>query len=376
MILLICAAVPATAAKVGPEFVVSTKALNSAIAPLSSGGFVVVWRGDDPRFPIIGQRYTKAGAKLGASFVVVGNAPEKVKPAVAGLQNGGFVVAWDAPDANGLGSWVQAYNVNAVKVGAKVRANSVTVGDQFGPSVVGLKNGTFVVMWTSNGQAGSSSGVFGQRFTAAGVKQGAEFRAYTTVLNGTHQFPCISALSGGGFVAVWRSSTGTSGQRFDPTGGKVGNEFQVNTANEGLLQHPVVAGLSTGGGFVVAREVQGATLDILAQRYNANGVKVGGSFRVHPSAGENQFDPAITGLTNGGFVVVWSHSFSNHLAHGRLYNANGVAVGGTFRLNSSVVPIDASPAVGPLRGGAFIATWQGSAPNAVFVVRGQRFDGR
>src|ERR1044071_4015103 len=105
----------AEAGKVGSEFIVSTTALSSAIAPLPNGSFLVVWRGDDPKFAILGQRYGSNGAKVGDPLIVTPTSHEKAAPAVAGLPNGGFLVVWDAADSNGLGSFVQRYGANGAK---------------------------------------------------------------------------------------------------------------------------------------------------------------------------------------------------------------------------------------------------------------------
>jgi hypothetical protein len=294
---------------------------------------------------------------------------------VAGLPNGGFSVVWDAADSNGLGSFVQRYGANGAKAGGKIRANAFATGDQFGPTVAGLKDNSFVVMWTSNGQGGSPSAIYGQRFTSTGGKFHPEFRVDSTLPGGFHQFPSVSALTDGGFVAVWRSFNGTSGQRYNANFATVGGEFQVNTTNEGLLQHPVVAGLKDGG-WVVIREVSTDTRDIIGQRYTKTGAKTGPTnFPVNKTKAGEQFDPAVAPLTNGGFVVVFADGTSTRSALGRLYAANGTPGTANIKLNSTVVPIDASPAVGPLANGAFVATWQGSASTGVFIVRGQRFDG-
>jgi hypothetical protein len=59
--------------------------------------------------------------------------------------------------------------------------------------------------WGSDGQDGSGSGVFGQRFSASGSRVGAELQinSYTTGFQGR---PAVAADAGGNFVAVWSSS--------------------------------------------------------------------------------------------------------------------------------------------------------------------------
>jgi hypothetical protein len=368
---------PANAARVGKEFAVTSKGLNSSVARLSNGGFVIVWRGDDPKFAIVGQRYNSAAAKVGGAFVVAIASHEKAAPWVAALPGGGFLVTWDSPDSSGLGVWVQRLKPDGTLTGARSRANTFATGDQFLPTAAVLNNGSFVVLWTSNGQAGSSSAVFGQRYTASGVKAKGEFRVDSTLPAAFHQFPSVAPLTNGGFVAVFRGFHGTYVRRFNASAVGAGNDVQVNSASEGLLQHPVVAGLKNGG-FVVVREVDttNRARDLVGQRYGANGKKAGAAFRVNTGTAGPQLDPAVAALTTGGFVVLWADGTSTQSTKGRLYGANFAAIGGDFKANTSVVPIGAAPSVGSLSTGGFVAAWQGSATNAVFAIRAQRFDGK
>lgn len=234
----LCVAGPAVAAKVGGEFLVNGKALNSSVASLPNGGFVVVWRGDAPDYPLFSQRYNSNAAKVGPRVEVTPTSPELVVPFVAGLKGGGFVVTWAAPDESGLGAWVQRFNASGVKLGAKIRANTFTADDQFRPTAAGLDNGTFVVAWTSNNQIlEAESIVVAQRFSANGEKRGGEVRVDTTFPTGGafHQFPSVAALKSGGYVIVYRGYNGTYARLFTASGAPLGNDFRVNLVNEGLL---------------------------------------------------------------------------------------------------------------------------------------------
>lgn len=48
------------------------------------------------------------------------------------------------------------------------RINTYTTSDQSGSSVAALKNGGFVVTWSSNGQDGDRYGIYGKRYDANG----------------------------------------------------------------------------------------------------------------------------------------------------------------------------------------------------------------
>ena len=378
--MLLCIGGPAMAAKVGGEFLVNAKARNSSIAPMPGGGFVVVWQADTPDFAIFGQRYDKNANKTGPRLDVTPSSPEVTAPAVAALDGGGFVVTWAAPDQSGLGVWVQRFNANGAKLGPKFRANTTTAEDQLWPSAAGLENGTFVVTWTSNNLGGpvGDSNVFVQRFNANGAKLGGEVRVDTTfpIAGAFHEFPSAAALASGGYVIVYRGYNGTYARLFTANGAPLGNDFRVNLANESLSTHPVVAGLKNGG-FVVIREVLilvNSETDIYGQRFDAAGGRLGDDFRVNVATAFNQLDPAVAALSNGGFVVTYSEDALD-LCKGRLYKANGGAVGGNFTANTAAIQIDARSAVAPQPGGAFVVTYQSSATSGIFIVRGPRFDG-
>ena len=88
---------------------------------------------------------------------------------------------------------------------------------------------------TSDGQDGSGTGVFGQRFDAAGARLGAEFRV-NTYTTGDQAIPLRrlgrerKLRRGLGEPRPGRrATTGVFGQRFDAAGTPLGAEFRVNT---------------------------------------------------------------------------------------------------------------------------------------------------
>lgn len=112
--------------------------------------------------------------------------------------------------------------------------NTTTADHQSNPSITALADGGYVVTWTSNLQDGSNYGIYAQRYSADGSLVGGEFRVNTTTAN--HQnAPSIAALSGGGFVVTWTSvnqdgsSSGVYGQQYGANGVPIGGEFRVNT---------------------------------------------------------------------------------------------------------------------------------------------------
>ncbi len=170
-----------------------------------------------------------------------------------------------------------------------------------------------MVCWQSDGQDGSGCGIYAQLFNNSDTKLGQEFQVNTYTMS-DQGFPCVSGLSGGGFVVCWQSSdqdgdgNGIFGQVYDSIGTKQGEEFQVNTyTNSGQL-YPSVCGLSDGG-FVICWESMGqdgSYLGVFGQVYDQMGIKQGEEFQVNTYTYDAQWSPSVSSLPNGDFVVCWS----------------------------------------------------------------------
>src|SRR5439155_1323389 len=131
---------------------------------------------------------------------------EQRNAAVAMSPGGSFVVVWssDNQDGNNLGVFGQRFDAAGSPQGSEFRVNSFTAGAQQNPAVAMGPGGSFVVVWASNNQDGSSWGVYGQRFNASGVPQGAEFQVNTTTAN-AQEGPAVAVGAGGSFAVTWSS---------------------------------------------------------------------------------------------------------------------------------------------------------------------------
>ena len=99
--------------------------------------------------------------------------------------DGDFVVTWqsDAQDGNAYGIYAQRYNAAGVTQGVEFRVNSTTIDSQTNSAVAMDADGDFVVTWESNNQDGGGEGIYAQRFNSVGSPKGGEFRVNTTTTN-------------------------------------------------------------------------------------------------------------------------------------------------------------------------------------------------
>ena len=229
----------------------------------------------------------KVSPKLGPEFLVnTMKTNAQQTPAIARLAADAFVVVWasNLQDGSGTGIYGQRYKNNGAKSGVEFRVNTMTAGAQSTPAVAPLQGGGFVVAWTSAGQDRSGTGIIAQRYSPTGAKAGAEFVVNTTTA-GNQSTPAVAGFGSGGFVIAWASpdgeawSIGIYAQRYDATGNKVGKEFRVNTKTWTTKTQPAVATLATAPSSSSGSRTAGRTgSGIYGQRYKANGAPSGAEF--------------------------------------------------------------------------------------------------
>ncbi|WP_374367187.1 calcium-binding protein [Dongia sp.] len=322
----------------------------SAVTVLPDGRQLVTWIYNNSQ--LRGRFLNAAGQTLGAE-IDLGAAPGN-SAAVAALAGGGFVVARQTNS----GISVQHYDAAGVAVGtAWTRANGNP------PSVTVLSDGSYVVTWhaTSIDAQADSYGIGGQRFAADGTAVGPVFRVNTSSANHQTQ-PDIVALSGGGFVVVWTDgSAGNNdvrGQLYDAVGNQLGGgEFLINSGRTDTQQVPAVTALADGGFMAVweSRNGQdGDSVGIYGRRYTAQGVAVGGEFLVNTTTAGSQEKPQLAGLTDGGYVVVWTSAGS---VYAQRFDATNAKVGTEFQ----VAAAGANPNIAALPNGGFTISYTGSS---------------
>ena len=257
---------------------------------------------------------------------------------------------------------------SAVPVGAEFQVNTYTTSGQFGPALSLDTDGDFVVVWHSYSQDGSSLGVEGQRFSAAGTSQGGEFQV-NTYTTGYQSYPSVSLDAAGNFVVVWEHSPDGGvqsiyGQMFSADGTRQGNDFLVNTFTEGSQSSPVVS-LDATGNFVVVWTSccpDGSSSSVAGRRFLAGGVPVGDEFQINTYTTGIQARPDISLDVDGDFVVVWqgaNQDLDGSVAiRGQRFSAGGAPLGGEFQVNAYGTGDQKYPSVGADADGDFVVSWQ------------------
>lgn len=289
-----------------------------SVATDDAGNFVVVWTSfgqDGSGTGVYAQRFDSSGNALGAEFRInqatFGN---QVGPVITMNSQGDFVVAWgsEGQDGSGYGVYMRRYDSTGTALGNETRVNTFAIGNQFEVAAAINDSGNFVVTWTSNGQDGNGDGVFGQRYSSTGAAVGSEFRV-NTVTVGQQSTSAVTMNALGEFTVTWHSF-GTDGsgfgvyaQRYTAAGARNGSNTLVNTTTSGDQFSPEITSNSSGD-YIIAWLSTGAATGVFAQRYTSGGTKVGSEFRLDSPElpASTTFVPSIAMRDDGSFFAVWT----------------------------------------------------------------------
>ncbi len=358
-----------------------------AITTLADNGWVVAWSSyqDGSEGGVYLQRFAADGSKVGdESLVNTFTNYSQFDPTITSLSNGGWVVSWTSygQDGSGWGVYLQLYSADGIKIGDETLVNSCTNLSQWSSDIAALPDGGWIATWSSDRQDDdlSEEGVYFRRFGADGAKIGPEklVNTYTYRFQGS---PSIATLADGGWIIAWESNIqdgsgfGIYSQRYDLNGVKVGDETLVNTFTSSDQTNVALTALPDGGW--VATWDSGNRDDVYLQRFAADGSKVGDESLVNTFTNYSQFDPTITSLSNGGWVVSWTSYGQDGSGWGvylQLYSADGTKAGPETQVNSWTIKSQFSSAITSLPDGGWVVAWNSDGQdNSADGIFSQRF---
>jgi len=299
----------------------------------SNGDFIVVWTSETQYSDGVGifaQYFNINCEKIGEEFQVNSSSEfYQYKPAVAMNEHGVVVIVWAEthPDSTLQDIYAAVYDKDRKKIYGDFLVNTTTIKSQNCPDVGMDSQGNFVVVWHSWANDPSDRAICAQRFNSKCEKLGEEF-VVNTYTNYSQCLPSISMNSDGRFIVSWQSwgqegfnsyyaqHYGAYAQLFDGNGNKVGEEFHVNNAKTVGDQCFLRSAINKNGDFIIvwtdwtldstnsiASQTGG---DIMAQRFNKNGERIGEEFMVNSTTVEYQWLPDVAMRDNGSFVITWS----------------------------------------------------------------------
>lgn len=134
------------------------------VAGLPNGGFVVACMDEEyKKQDILAQRFSQEGNRVGSIINIdTGNSYYKRKPDITALPDGRFVVSW--PDFGKRGSdqdqgsiMAQVFNSNGTKSGSIFQINATTKANQDEIAIASLRDGRIVGAWLDESNTGADT---------------------------------------------------------------------------------------------------------------------------------------------------------------------------------------------------------------------------
>ena len=361
---------------------------NARLARGANGGWIAAWQsgeGGTDGFGVFLRLFDAGG--LGGPEIHVNQktAANQGEISVTMLGDGGFLVTWTDMDYAASGEWEiyqRRYDASGTPLTGEMPVNLTTSDMQASPDVIATPDGGWIVAWTSSGQAGPNRDIFMRRFDSTGADMTGEVLVNTSTVD-LNDTPKTTLLTSGGWVINWQrvTATGTAlfQRQFDSAGIPAGPEVVVDSMPGGQDERPATAGLADGGWIVAwaAFGLDGSGWSICQRRYDAAGNAVPTTLLlVNTHTVDDQRNPAIASLPNGGWVVVWqsenqddSSFLSSSGIYQQVFDIYGNPVGGEMLVNSQIVGNQANPTVTTLDDGAWIVSWQDDSVGGTDIIQ-------
>ncbi len=341
----------------GSEFAVNATTagcqMRPAVAADRSGNFVVVWESDGQDGSgraVVARRFGSDGNALGGEILVNENTTgDQRSPVVARNPSGAFFVAWQSegtpPDGDGWGVFARGFDAAGTPASAETLVNTTAAGSQTVPAVAWLSGSPdrYAVVWQSQGQDGSGSGIYRRTLALSGSAQSPE-EAVSATATGSQLHPSVTADASGNFTVTWWTAAGLVARRFSVASVPLGGESSV----AGPAFHSALAG-GTGGDFVVAWE---AAPRMEARLFDHRQIPHGPALEVSATVGEPT-RPAAAVNGAGDVFLTWTATSAAALDSAVL--AQRYAIPGLdFRTLQPCRVVDTRSSAGPLGGPVLI----------------------
>ncbi|KAA5546992.1 tandem-95 repeat protein [Roseiconus nitratireducens] len=260
---------------------------------------------------------------------------------------GGFLAVWESPDGDGIGVVGRLFDDTGSPSTSEFQINTLTSGSQNRQQSTFLTNGDFLVTWFGPSIDGSSTELYGRRFTGSGIALGDEF-VLNQIVAGVQDNPTITALPGGAYAVAFESSAGGGGvhlQIFDSNDTPVGAEQTISQFGQPDKADVALARNASGQtvfAWTENRRDEDLSQGVYAQTFDANGNPISGEFLVAEVTDGDQNTPQVGIDDAGNVVVVWrtleivpdpanpGEFLNTFPIKGRRFDINGVALGGEF----------------------------------------------
>jgi hypothetical protein len=177
------------------------------VAMDGTGRFAVVWMRDRSSHPIVARLFDADGVPVTDPFEVdTASIASITRPSIAMNPLGYFVIAWDGdPDrASKDDIYARCYDPNGLPRGEPFVVNTIRAGIQQWPRVAMNDANEFVIAWEHDTGEPNATEIAARYFDPNGTPVGDQFQLNTYTLD-AQRYPDVAMAGDGSYIAAWES---------------------------------------------------------------------------------------------------------------------------------------------------------------------------
>lgn len=319
------------------------------------------------------QRFDGMGSRLQSSdtLLIAGTSSSSI----GASKRGDYGSTWVTADGNFYSAYLRVFARDGSLKLAQIKANTTLSAQSFMAPMMAMNDaGDIVVFWSQWDSSVPGARLLARVFSSSGSPLTGEIEvAPRSTANGVVQG--VAMDRNGNFTCIWMSSGQNADvmtRRFYKNGSAMTSAVTANTYLPSAQAGMHIA-MNTYGQHVIAWESlgqDGSGYGVYAQRFDANGAKVGAEIHVSDATVGDQKDSSVGIAEDGSFAIAWVDDNRANVPSSqptvwvRQFGADGVP------LRSADLVADASTslysgysslAMEP--GGSFLVAWRGISPS-------------
>jgi Ca2+-binding RTX toxin-like protein len=245
--------------------------------------------------------------------------------------------------------------------GSEISVSQQQPGIQASPVITALAGGGFIAVWSGSNAANPN--VMARIYGADGTATGAEFRVNENPI-GLNTAPAVTTLADGSVAVAWictqNGAAEVKGRILSDQGLPVGQDF-VASGGTGGVQGAIGLSPLSGGGFAAVWSAgpEGAGL-VQMRQFDGDGLPSGPQSTCATLAATSQSDPVIAAFADGGLVVAWGNKTVGRDVQMRLFSPEAAPLGTEFAGHDIIDDTQITPSLAVLSDGSFVLVWQGT----------------
>lgn len=310
------------------------------ITELGDGRILMTWRSDNDTgaggasgTDIIGRIFNVLGEPIGSEFTLntyytIGDQDHH---SIVASDNGGWLVVLETGGANPSINIEAHDSTGALTDVSVIQSDGVAAFPNYSNPQIAYSSATSaMVAYEYEVAAAGTNSITYRIYNPTAETTGAQLVLFTTsgAFGLNYSSVQIVALENGNYASIAQFHNSTIQMRIvDASGGNVLSQTAVgNTATNGETDINAQITALTGGGYVVTWQNDTSESDVSFQIYSETGAAVGLMGTISTSSTNENTEPQVAALDDGGFVLFWNNLDDDALRMQR-FDASGSPVG-------------------------------------------------